>query len=260
MIVKTPEERQAIIDGGKRLGIILEQLEKMVAPGVTTAELEDEAMRLIEEGGDKPAFKGYTPEGARRPFPAALCVSVNEEVVHGIPNEHPKTLKEGDIVSLDFGIIHKGFFTDSAVTVPVGKISKQAQALIASTEHALEEAIKAARPGNRLGDISHATELAFKGTGFSIVKMLGGHAVGRKVHEEPYISNFGHAGTGEEINAGMVLALEPIANAGKGSIILAPDGHTYRSRDGSISSHSEHTILIEDAETIVVTRRPNERQ
>jgi methionyl aminopeptidase len=258
MIVRTPEERTGIIESGRRLGVILEKLEQMVAPGITTAQLEDEAMRLIEEGGDKPAFKGYTPEGARRPFPASLCVSVNDEVVHGIPNEHPKTLKVGDIVSLDFGIVHKGFFTDSAVTVPVGKVSKQAQALIAATDYALEEAIKMARPGNRMGDISHATELAFKGTGFSIVKVLGGHAVGRSVHEEPYISNFGHAGTGPEIVSGMVLALEPIANAGKGSIILAPDGHTYRSRDGSISSHSEHTLLIEDAGTIVVTRRPSE--
>lgn len=259
MIVRTPEERAGIIESGRRLGVILEQLERMVAPGVSTNDLENEALRLILEGGDLPAFKGYTPEGARRPFPAALCVSVNEEVVHGIPNENPRTLKEGDIVSLDFGIIHKGLYTDSAVTVPVGKIGKQAQELIAATDYALEEGIKMARPGNRIGDISNAIERAFKGTTFSIVKVLGGHAVGRKVHEEPYISNFGHAGTGEEIVSGMVLALEPIANAGKGSIILSPDGHTYRSRDGSISSHSEHTILIEDKETIVVTRRPNER-
>lgn len=258
MIVRTPEEREGIIESGRRLGVILEKLEGMVAPGVSTNDLENEALRLILEGGDLPAFKGYTPEGARRPFPAALCVSVNEEVVHGIPNENPRTLKEGDIVSLDFGIIHKGLYTDSAVTVPVGKISKQAQALIAATEFALEEGMKAARPGARTGDISNAIERAFKGTGFSIVKVLGGHAVGRKVHEEPYISNFGHAGTGEEIVAGMVLALEPIANAGKGSIILSPDGHTYRTRDGFISSHSEHTILIEDKETIVVTRRPSE--
>lgn len=260
MIVRTPEEREGIIESGRRLGVILEQLEAMVAPGVSTNDLENEALRLILEGGDLPAFKGYTPEGARRPFPAALCVSVNEEVVHGIPNENPRTLKEGDIVTLDFGLIHKGLYTDSAVTVPVGKLSKQAQALIAATDHALEEGMKAARPGARIGDISNAIERAFKGTGFSIVKVLGGHAVGRKVHEEPYISNFGHAGTGEEIVSGMVLALEPIASAGKGSIILAPDGHTYRTRDGSIASHSEHTILIEDKETIVVTRRPSERK
>jgi len=259
MIVQNPEERAGIIESGRRLGAMLEVLSAMVAPGITTNDLEEEAMRLILEGGDLPAFKGYTPEGARRPFPAALCVSVNEEVVHGIPNENPRTLKEGDIVTLDFGIVHKGFFTDSAVTVPVGKVSKQAQALIAATDHALEEGIKAARAGNRTGDISHAIEAAFKGTGFSIVKVLGGHAVGRSVHEEPYISNFGHAGTGPELVSGMVLALEPIANAGKGSIILSPDGHTYRTRDGSISSQTEHTILIEENETLVITRRSNER-
>ena len=259
MVVRTPEEREGIIESGKRLAAILEVLEGMVAPGVSTQELEDVALKMILDGGDLPAFKGYTPEGAQRPFPAALCVSVNEEVVHGIPNEKPRILKTGDIVSLDCGIVHKGLITDSAVTVPVGKVSKEAQALIAATEEALEAGIAAARPGARIGDISHAIESVFKQTKFSIVKVLGGHAVGHKVHEEPYISNFGHAGTGEEIKAGMVLALEPIANAGKGSVILAPDGYTYRSRDGSISSHSEHTILVEDEGTIVVTRRSNER-
>lgn len=258
MIVRTPEERESIIESGKRLATILEVLEGMVAPGVSTEALEDMALKMILDGGDLPAFKGYTPEGAQRPFPAALCVSVNEEVVHGIPNEKARILKIGDIVSLDFGIVHNGLITDSAVTVPVGKVSKEAQALIAATEEALEAGISAARPGARIGDISHAIETVFKGTKFSIVKVLGGHAVGHKVHEEPYIANFGHAGTGEEIKSGMVLALEPIANAGKGSVILAPDGYTYRTRDGSISSHSEHTILVEDEGTIVVTRRTNE--
>lgn len=258
MIVRTPEERAGIIESGRRLGVILGKLEAMVAPGVSTQALEDEAVRLIEEGGDKPAFKGYTPEGAGRPFPAALCVSVNEEVVHGVPNEDARILKEGDIVSLDFGIVHNGFFTDSAVTVPVGKVSKEASALIAATEYALEEGMKAAKVGGRIGDISAAIGATFKSSPFSIVKVLGGHAVGRRVHEEPYIANFGHAGTGEEIKAGMVLALEPIANAGKGTVILAPDGYTYRSKDGSLSSHSEHTILIEEEGTIVVTRRPGE--
>jgi len=238
--------------------MILEHLEGMVRPGLSTLELEDTALHMILGGGDTPAFKGYTPEGARRPFPAALCVSINEEVVHGIPNEDPRILKEGDIVTLDFGIIHKGLITDSAVTVRVGKVSKTASALILATEEALQAGINAARPGGRIGDISNAIESVFKGTKFSIVKVLGGHAVGRKVHEEPYIPNVGHAGTGEEIQSGMVLALEPIASAGKGSVILAPDGYTYRTRDGSIAAHSEHTILIEDEGTIVVTRRPAE--
>ena len=259
MIVRTPEERAGIIESGRRLGAILEHLAGMVRPGLSVDVLEDEAVRLIEAGGDRPAFKGYTPEGARRPFPAALCVSVNEEVVHGIPNEDPRVLKEGDIISLDFGLVHKGFFSDTAITIPVGKVSKEAEALMATTALALEEGIKAAKVGGRIGDISHAIGSVFKGTPFSIVKVLGGHAVGRAVHEEPHIANFGYAGTGEEIKAGMVLALEPIATAGKGTVLLAPDGYTYRTKDGSIASHHEHTILIEEEGTTVVTRRPNER-
>jgi methionyl aminopeptidase len=258
MIVRTPEQREGIIESGRRLGIVLEKVASMVAPGVSVDELDREAERLIREGGDTPAFKGYTPEGGGRPYPATLCVSVNEEVVHGIPNENPRILKEGDIVALDIGLTHKGFITDTAVSVPVGKVSKESYELMNATQAALEAAIAAARPGNRIGDISHATEQAFAGTGFSVVKMLGGHAVGEHVHEEPFIANAGHPGTGPEIVSGMVLALEPIANAGKASVVIAPDGYTYRTRDGSRSAHFEHTILVEDEGTIVVTRRPSE--
>lgn len=259
MIVRTDEERIALIEAGRRLGVVLEELEKIVAPGVSTLALEELAMRLIVSGGDKAAFAGYTPEGARRPYPAALCVSINDEVVHGIPNESPRTLKEGDIVALDLGLIHDGIVVDSAITVPVGKVSKEAEALMRATQEALEKAIAAARPGARIGDISHATGAAFKGTGFSVVKMLGGHGVGRHVHEEPFIANDGHEGTGPEVIAGMVLALEPIANAGKAGVHIASDGYTYRTKDGSASAHFEHTILVEEGGALVVTRRPNER-
>jgi methionyl aminopeptidase len=258
MIVRTPEERAGIIESGKRLGEVLAQLEKMVAPGVSTQDLDTEAERLIRAGGDIPAFLNYTPESARRPYPGTLCVSVNEEVVHGIPNESPRILKEGDIVALDLGLIHNGFITDSALTVAVGKISKEADALMHATRESLEAGIRAARPGNRIGDISHATGSAFKGTGFSVVKALGGHAVGRHVHEEPFIANDGYPGTGPEIKVGMVLAIEPIATAGKGSVLIASDGYTYRTKDGSISAHFEHTILVEEDETLVITRRPGE--
>lgn len=260
MIVKTPEERAGIIESGRRLGVILDALAAMVAPGISTQDLEDTAYSMIIEGGDTPAFKGYTPEGAQRPFPAALCVSVNEEVVHGIPNEDPRILRTGDIVSLDFGIVHDGFITDSAVTVPVGKVSKQASVLMGATQVALEAGIAAAQVGGRIGDISHAIGKALKEQDVAVVKVLGGHAVGRRVHEEPYIANYGYAGTGQEIVAGMVLALEPIANAGKGSVIIAPDGYTYRTKDGSLSSHHEHTILIEESGVTVVTRRPSEME
>jgi methionyl aminopeptidase len=260
MIVRTPEERASLIEAGKRLGQVLEALEGMVAPGVPTASLDAEAERLIRAGGDAPAFKGYTPEGARRPYPSTLCISVNEEVVHGIHNEGPeRTLKEGDIVALDLGLVHDGIIVDSALTVPVGKIAKADQKLLEATRNALEAAIAAAVPGARVGDVSHATGAAFKGTGFSVVRDLGGHGVGRHVHEEPFIANDGRPGTGPEIVAGMVLALEPIANAGKAAVSLANDGYTYRTRDGSRSAHFEHTILVEDEGTLVVTRRPSER-
>ncbi len=259
MIAKTEDQKQGVIEAGRRLGAVLESLAGMVAPGVSTATLEDEAVRLIADGGDVPAFLNYTPEGANRPYPAALCISINEEVVHGIPNESPRALKEGDIVALDLGLIHEGYVMDSALTVPVGKVDAKAYALMNATQAALEAAIAAARPGNRTGDISYATGAAFKGTGFSVVKALGGHGVGEHVHEEPFIANDGHPGTGEEIVAGMVLALEPIANEGKASVVLAPDGYTYRTRDGSRSAHFEHTILVTDGDPIVLTRRPSEK-
>lgn len=258
MIIKTPEQREGIIESGRRLGIVLEELAKAVKPGVSAKELDDLAEKLIRDGGDLPAFLHYTPEGADRPYPATLCLSVNEEVVHGIPNENPRILKEGDIVALDLGLIHKGFISDSAITVPVGKTDKKAYELMDVTRLALENAIAAARPGARTGDISHAIEKTFEGTGVSVVKILGGHGVGEFVHEEPYIANAGRPGTGPEIVPGMVLALEPIANEGKAGVLIAPDGYTYLTRDGSRSAHFEHTILVEENETIVTTRRPNE--
>lgn len=258
MIVRTPEEKEGIIESGRRLGAVLEAVAAKVAPGVSTKELGDLARTLILAGGDTPVFEGYSSGAGVRPYPAALCVSVNDEVVHGIPNEEPRVLREGDIVALDIGLSHKGFVTDTAVTVPVGKASKEDLALMSVTKAALEAGIEAARPGNRIGDISHAIESAYDGSGFSIVKVLGGHGVGESIHEEPWISNYGHPGTGPEIVEGMVLALEPIANAGKAAVMLAPDGWTYRTRDGSRSAHFEHTILIESSGTTVVTRRPGE--
>lgn len=258
MIIRKPEERAYLIEAGKRLGEVLEQVASVVRPGVSTEELDALSERLIRERGDVPAFLGYKPEGARKGYPATMCVSVNDEVVHGIPNQSPRTLKEGDIVALDLGLIHNGFIVDSAVTVPVGKISERTQKLLDATRISLEEAIKQARPGNRIGDISAVIGDTVEEAGFSIVKMLGGHGVGREVHEEPFIANAGHPGTGPEIVSGMVLAIEPIANEGKAGVSIANDGYTYRTRDGSKSAHFEHTIIVEDAETLVITRRPNE--
>ncbi|MBP6860094.1 MAG: type I methionyl aminopeptidase [Candidatus Pacebacteria bacterium] len=259
MTIRTPEEREALLEAGKRLGVILEELQNCIAPGVTTMELEEVADRMIREGGDTTAFKGYTPEGAARPYPASLCVSINEDVVHGIPNEGPRTLAEGDIITLDLGLTHKGIIVDSAITVGVGAISNTDRELIGATEAALEAGIAAAKVGGKVGDISNAIEQSYKGTKFAIVKVLGGHGVGNRVHEEPFVSNFGHPGTGEELVDGMVLALEPIATSGKGGVLLASDGYTYRTKDGSRAAHSEHTILIENNGTTVVTRRPSEK-
>jgi methionyl aminopeptidase len=253
MIIKTSEERDTLIEAGKRLARVLEELRRMVVPGVGTADLDDKAEQLIREGGDVPAFLGYMPEGARRPYPATLCVSINDEVVHGIPNEVSKIVKDGDIVSLDIGLAHHGIIVDSAVTVPVGNVAERTLDLIAATEKALNAGISHAAPGKNVGDISHAIQTIIEQEGFTVVRDLGGHSVGERVHEDPFIANFGKPGTGEVLVEGMVLALEPIASMGKASLTLAPDGYTYRTKDGSLAAHSEHTILIEKNGARIIT-------
>lgn len=245
MILKNETERTNLIEGGKRLAAVLEALRAKVAPGVTTEELDDLAERMIRDGDDEPCFLGYTPEGASRPYPATLCVSINDEVVHGIPNESVKFLKEGDIVGLDLGLTHEGIVVDAAITVPVGAASAETKKLLSATEAALAAGIRAARPGNHVGDIGYAIQKEIENAGFSVVKELGGHGVGNVVHEEPFIPNYGRPGAGELLCEGMVLALEPISSAGKAAVILAPDGYTYRTKDGSRSAHFEHTILLE---------------
>ncbi|MDO8566563.1 MAG: type I methionyl aminopeptidase [bacterium] len=253
MIIKNDRERANLIEGGKRLAGVLRALRARVAPGVTAEELDDLAERLIRDGGDEPCFLGYTPEGANRPYPATLCVSINDEVVHGIPNESVKILNTGDIVGLDLGLTHNGIIVDAAITVPVGGVSEETKRLLSATEHALSAGITQATLGNHMGDISHAIQEAIEGAGFSVVKELGGHGVGDVVHEEPFIPNFGRAGEGPLLEEGMVLALEPISTAGKASVTLAPDGYTYRTKDGSLSAHFEHTILIEKGKARIIT-------
>lgn len=253
MIITSDTERANLIEGGKRLAAVLEALHAKVAPGVSAEELDDLAERLIRGGGDTPSFLGYTPEGARRPYPAALCVSINDEVVHGIPNESAKILKEGDIVGLDLGLTHEGIVVDAAITVPVGNVSEESKKLLRATEEALTAGIAAALPGRRVGDISCAIQKEIENAGFTVVKELGGHGVGDSVHEEPFIPNFGRAGAGAELVEGMVLALEPIANIGKAAVALAPDGYTFRTKDGSRSAHFEHTILLEASEARIIT-------
>lgn len=254
MVIRNEAERAHLIEAGKRLGEVLRVLKAKVASGVTTEALDDLAEQLIRDGGDEPCFLGYTPEGALRPYPATLCVSINDEIVHGIPNESVKTLKEGDIVGLDLGLTHEGVIVDAAITVPVGDVDDETQRLLQATEESLAAGIAQAKPGNHMGDISHAIQEVIERAGFKVVRELGGHGVGDRVHEDPFIPNFGHAGTGPELTLGMVLALEPISTAGKASVVLSSDGYTYRTKDGSRSAHFEHTILIEKDGARIITK------
>jgi methionyl aminopeptidase len=226
MIAKTQEEIDILREGGKRHARILKELAALVAPGVSTQTLEDRARALVNAGGDTASFLNYKPYGAKRPYPAALCVSINDVIVHGIPNETPVTLREGDIVKLDLGITHEGLITDAAVCVIAGKPrSSEESELVAATYEALDAAIGAARCGGRVGDIS-------------------GHGVGRQVHEEPYVPNYGTPGTGAELVPGLVIAIEPMFTLGTGATVLDKDGYSYRTKDGSRSAHAEHTIII----------------
>ena len=243
--IKTPEEIEILRAGGKRLAFILAELTKAAKPGVSTLELDNLARQLVEEGGDKSAFLNYKPAGAKRPYPASLCVSINDEIVHGIPNETPKILKEGDIVSLDMGLIHKGMFTDSAVTIGVGKVDEAGQKLMEVTKESLMQGIKAVREGAYVRDISYAIEKYVRPKRYGIVEELCGHGVGYKVHEDPYVPNYCIDGNkGEKLKAGMVIAIEPMLNEGNKHITLDADGYTYRTRDGKRSAHFEHTVVV----------------
>lgn len=251
--IKMKKDIAVLREGGQRHALILRELAAMVRPGVTAGELNTRAEDLIKEGGDAAAFLGYKPEGAPRPYPAALCVSINEEIVHGIPNEKEKIIKEGDIVSLDLGLIHNGLITDSAVTVAAGTASKEAQKLLKMTQEALMAGIREAKGGRRVGDISSAIERVGVAGRFGIVEELAGHGVGYHVHEDPYVPNYGEAGRGDVLKPGMVIAIEPMFNLGTHKIKLDKDGYTYRTADGKPSAHFEHTILITKGDPEILT-------
>ncbi len=252
--LKTKEDIAILREGGRRHAAILRELVAMVRPGISAKELDDKAAELIKKDGDKAAFLNYKPTGADRPFPASICVSVNDEVVHGIPNEKEKILKDGDIVSIDLGLIHRGLITDMAVTVPVGQISSELQTLLDVTNKALMAGIKAAKGGKRVGDISNAIERCALQHGYGVVEELSGHGVGYDVHEPPYVPNFGDAGKGEALKPGMVIALEPMFNMGTHEVTLDADGYTYRTADGKASAHFEHTILITKSGAEILTK------
>lgn len=252
--IKKPEEIEKMKEGGKRHSFILSELTKLVLPGVSTQALEDKARELVEEGGDKAAFLNYTPRGAKRPYPAALCVSVNNEIVHGIPNENPLILQEGDIVTLDLGLVHEGLITDSAITVPVGKVSDENRKLMEHCKEALYLGIKQARGGNHVGDIGYAIESYIKPMGYGLSEGLAGHGVGYKVHEDPFVPNEGRPGQGEKLVPGMVIAIEPMVTLGSSKITLDKDGYTYKTKDGSNAAHFEHTIAITEGDPIILTK------
>lgn len=246
IIIKTSEEVAAIRQAGGIVAAILEMLSRQVKTGMETRELDIIAARELKRRGAKASFKGYLG------FPASLCVSINDEIVHGIPGK--RVLRDGDIASLDFGTIFMGFQADAAMTVGVGKINSAAKQLIETTEGALEAGIRAARPGATLGDISAAIQNYAESRGYSVVREYAGHGIGREMHEEPQIPNYGLAGSGPVLKKGMTLALEPMVNAGDWRTRTGDDHWTVLTADGSLSAHFEHTIAITDGEPEVLTK------
>ncbi|PCI28062.1 type I methionyl aminopeptidase [Candidatus Wolfebacteria bacterium] len=252
--IKTNEEIEKLREGGKHLANILDVLESAVRPGMKTGELNDIAERMIAENGDTASFLNYRPSGVSRPFPASLCVCINEEIVHGVSNEDERTIKQGDLVTVDLGVTHDNLITDSARTVGAGKLDKVSQELLWTTTEALAAGIDAARGGGNIGDIGAAVQAVVKKTPFVIIEELVGHGVGYSVHEDPFVPNKGVKGEGPELKPGMVLAIEVmLAEHGSGGIAFAPDGWTYVTPEGGRSAQVEHTVVITDGEAEILT-------
>jgi methionyl aminopeptidase len=233
---------------GRLVGEVLTALTPRVGPGVTTAELDEIAEKMITDAGAIPAFKGY------HGYPATICSSINEEVIHGIPSGQ-RVLREGDIVSIDVGASLEGYFGDSAITLPVGQVSEEAARLLTVTEESLYKAIEAAKPGGRVSDIGHAVQKHVEAYGFSVVREFVGHGIGQRMHEEPQVPNYGEAGRGPRLAEGMVVAIEPMVNAGKPAVKVLSDGWTAVTRDKSLSAHFEHTVAITASAAWILTAR-----
>jgi len=238
VILKQPDEIVKARASNLIVAEVLSVLREKVKPGVTTKELDKIAESVTEKRGAKPAFKGY------RGYPYSLCTSVNEEVVHGMPSN--RVLVEGDIIGLDYGVYFQGLYGDSAITLPVGRVDNQAARLIQVTEQSLYSAINQTCYGNRLGDISAAVQETVEDAGYSIVRDFVGHGIGKSLHEDPQIPNFGKKGRGIELKKGMILAIEPMVNAGKYKVKILSDGWTVITADGSLSAHFEHSVAITD--------------
>lgn len=252
MITKSKEEIKMLREGGRRLASVLFSVAEKVKPGVPTIGLDSLAEKLIREFGGEPSFKNYAAGSSASPYPASLCVSINGEVVHGIPKKGV-VLKEGNLLSLDLGLKYKGLYTDMAITVPVGKISKATQKLIKVTEESLKRGIEVSQEGATLGDVGSAIQKHVETRGFYVVKNLVGHGVGYAVHEPPEIPNFGEKGKGERLREGAVLALEPMVTKKDINIILDDDEWTWKTEDGSLSAHFEHTIVVTDSGAEILT-------
>ena len=238
IMIKTPQEIEKMRRSGQVVREVLEHVRKFVKPGASTLDLENAAVEKLNELGAKPAFKGY------RGYPCVLCTSVNEEVVHGIPSEK-RVLRDGDIVSIDTGVIIDGFYGDSAITVAVGdKVNPRTKKLLEVTKASLERGIEAIKPGATLGDVGAAVQEAVEAEGFSVVRDFVGHGIGTRLHEDPQVPNYGRRGQGQKLREGMVIAIEPMVNAGKPDVQVLDDGWTAVARDGSMSAHFEHTVAV----------------
>ncbi|MCS6816088.1 MAG: type I methionyl aminopeptidase [Blastocatellia bacterium] len=245
VVCRTKEEIEKIRRAGRIVAEVLRDLREMAQPGVTTRELDRYAEAKIRARGGIPTFKGY------RGFPASICTSINEEVVHGIPSD--RKLQEGDIVGIDCGVTLDGYVADAAITVPVGEVSEELQRLVRVTEEALFRAIAQARVGNRLYDISYAVQSYAEAHGYSVVRDFCGHGIGRQMHEDPQVPNFGTPGRGLRLRAGLVLAIEPMLNMGTHEVEIADDGWTVRTVDRKPSAHFEHTIAITERGPVILT-------
>jgi methionyl aminopeptidase len=248
IVCKSVSEIERMRTANMLVADVLHELETLVAPGVTTADLDAAAEKLVRAAGAEPAFKGY------RGYPATLCASINEEVVHGIPSKK-RALGDGDIVSLDMGVKLNGFYGDSAVTVPVGRVSDGVLKLLKVTQEALELAIAQVRVGGRVSDIGHAVQRHVEANGFSVVREFVGHGIGSSLHEDPQIANYGEPGRGPRLAEGMVLAIEPMVNMGRSAVKVLADGWTAVTKDGSLSAHFEHTVAVTRDGPLVLTQR-----
>lgn len=245
ILVKSSTEIEYMRESGQIVAKVHSVLKDKIKPGVTTKELDEIAERIILEHGAQPAFKGYGG------FPATICASVNEEVVHGIPGS--RVLREGDIISIDVGALKNGYYGDSAKTYPVGEVSRGAEKLIRVTRESFYEGLKFCKIGYRLSDVSHAIQAHVEAEGFSVVRDYVGHGIGASLHEDPQIPNYGPPGKGPRLAAGMVLAIEPMINAGRFSVRVLGDNWTVVTADGSLSAHYEHTVAITDEDPVILT-------